>query len=96
MIVGAHRVVVHKQLASEGFVVEVAGEVDHRPFEVVAFLDDVPGEVFFAVPLAAVGFLGSQALRDDLEVVEAVVELQVVIDGLLTVLIAHIRVFASI
>ena len=53
-------------------------------------------KLFFAVPLSAVGFLGSQALRDDLEVVEAVVELQVVIDGLLTVLIAHIRVFASI
>ena len=49
VIVGAHRVVVHKQLASEGFVVEVAGEVAHRPFEVVAFLDDVAGEVFFAV-----------------------------------------------
>lgn len=84
VIVGAHRVVVHEQLASEGFVVEVAGEVAHRPFEVVAFLDDVAGEVFFAVPLAAVGFL---------EVVEFVVELHVVIDGLLTVLVAHIRIF---
>lgn len=93
VIVGAHRVVVHKQLASEGFVVEVAGEVAHRPFEVVAFLDDVASEVFFAVPLAAVWFLASQALRDDLEVVEFVVELHVVIDGLLTVLVAHIRVF---
>ena len=81
VIVGAHRVVVHEQLASEGFVVEVAGEVAHRPFEVVAFLDDVPGEVFFAVPLSAVGFLTSQALRDDLEVVAFVVELHVVIDG---------------
>ena len=84
VIAGAHRVVVHKQLASEGFVVEVAGEVAHPPFEVVAFLDDVAGEVFFAVPLAAVGFL---------EVVEFVVELHVVIDGLLTVLVAHIRIF---
>ena len=84
VIVGAHRVVVHEQVASEGFVVEVAGEVAHRPFEVVAFLDDVPGEVFFAVPLSAVGFL---------EVVEFVVELHVVIDGLLTVLVAHIRIF---
>ena len=54
VIVGAHRVVVHEQLASEGFVVEIAGKVAHRPFEVVAFLDDVPGEVFFAVPLSAV------------------------------------------
>ena len=44
----------------------------------------MPGEVFFAVPLSAVGFL---------EVVEFVVELHVVIDGLLTVLVAHIRVF---
>lgn len=26
-VVGAHRVVVHKQLASEGFIVEVAGDV---------------------------------------------------------------------
>lgn len=84
VIVGAYRVVVHEQLASEGFVVEVAGKVAHRPFEVVAFLDDVPGEVFFAVPLSAVGFL---------EDVEFVVELHVVIDGLLTVLVAHIRVF---
>ena len=45
------------------------------------------GEVFFAVPLAAVGFL---------EVVELVVELHVVIDGFLTVLVAHIRVFEDI
>ena len=77
----------------EGFVVEVAGEVAHLAFEIVALADDVPGEVFFAVPLSAVGFLASQALRDDLEVVEYVVELHVVIDGLLTVLAAHIRVF---
>ena len=70
-----------KSLAlQERFVVEVASEVAHRPFEVVAFLDDVPGEVFFAVPFAAVVFLTSQALRDDLEVVEFVVELHVVID----------------
>lgn len=45
VIVGAHRVVVHKQLASEGFVVEVAGEVAHLAFEIVALADDVPGEV---------------------------------------------------
>lgn len=90
VIVGAHRVVVHKQLATEGFVVEVAGEVAHRPFEVVAFLDDVAGEVFFAVPLSAVEFLSSQALRDDLKVVEFVVELHVVNGGFLTALVAHI------
>lgn len=68
----------------ERFVVEVAGEVAHLAVEIVALADDVPGEVFFAVPLAAVGFL---------EVVEFVVELHVVIDGLLTVLVAHILVF---
>ena len=56
-VVGAHRVVVHEQLASQGFVVEVAGEVAHLAFEIVAFADDMPGEVFLAVPLAAVGFL---------------------------------------
>ena len=71
-----------KSLAlQERFVVEVAGEVAHLAFEIVALADDVPGEVFFAVPLIAVGFLTSQALRDDLEVVEFVVELHVVIDG---------------
>ena len=74
VIVGAHRVVVHKQLASEGFVVEVAGEVAHLSFEIVALADDVPGKVFLAVPLAAVGFL---------EVAEFVVELHIIIDGLL-------------
>ena len=83
----AHRVVVHEQVASEGFVVEVAGKVSHLAFEIVALVDDVPGEVFFAVPLAAVGFL---------EVVEHIVELHVVIDGFLTVLVAHIRVFEDI
>ena len=75
-----------KSLAlQERFVVEVAGKVAHLAFEIVALVDDVPGEVFFAVPLSAVGFLTSQALRDDLEVVEFVVELHVVINGLLTV-----------
>ena len=84
-----------KSLAlQERFVVEVAGEVDHRPFEVVAFLDDVAGEVFFAVPVAAVGFLTSQALRDNLEVVEFVVELYVVIDGFLTVVLCRAKRFA--
>ena len=73
MAVCAHSVVVHEQLASEGFVVEVSGEVAHSSFKVVAFLDDVPGEVFLAVPFAAVGFL---------EVVEIIVELQIVVDCL--------------
>ena len=72
--VRAHRVVPHEQVASEDFVVEVVGELAHRPFEVVSLRDDVPGEVFLAVPLAAVGFL---------EVVEFVVELHIIIDGLL-------------
>jgi len=85
--VRAHRVVPHEQLASEGFVVEVIGEFAHRPFEVVALADDVPGEVFLAVPLAAVGFL---------EVVEFVVELHIIIDGLLTVLVAQLRIFDDI
>ena len=77
-----------KSLAlQERFVVEVAGEVAHRPFEVVAFLDDVPGKVFFAVPLSAVGFR---------EVVEIVVELHVVVDGFLAVLVAHIRVIEDV
>lgn len=49
VIVGSHRVVVHEQLASEGFVVEVADDVAHLTFEIVAHTDDVPGEVFFAV-----------------------------------------------
>ena len=56
----------------KAFVGEVAGKVAHLAFEIVALVDDVPGEVFFAIPLAAVGFL---------EVVEFVVELHVVIDG---------------
>ena len=40
-------------------------------------------------------FLASQALRDDLEVVEFVVELHVTVNGFLTVLVAHIRVFEA-
>lgn len=70
VVVGSHGVVVHKQLPCEGFVIEVAFEAAHRPFEVVALADDVPCEVFFAVPLSAVGFL---------EAVELVVELHVVV-----------------
>ena len=53
----AHRVVPHEQPASKSLVVEVVGKLVHRLFEVVALLDDVPGEVFLAVPLTAVGFL---------------------------------------
>ena len=87
VVVCAHRVVVYEQLASEGFVVKVAGKVAHLAFEIVAFADDVPGEVFFAIPLAAVVFL---------EVVEFVVELHVIVNGFLTVLVAHIRVFEDI
>lgn len=71
-----------KSLAlQERFVVEVADEVAHLAFEIVALADDVPGEVFFAVPLSPVCFL---------EVVEFVVELHVVSDGFLTVLVAYI------
>lgn len=84
VIVRAHVVIIHKQLASVGLIIKIICEAAHHRFDVVAFLDDEPGEVFFAVPLAAVGFL---------EVVEFVVELHVVINGLQTVLVAHIRVF---
>lgn len=45
------------------------------------------GEVFFAIPLSAVGFL---------EVVECIVELHIVIDCIGAVLVAHIRVFEDI
>ena len=84
VVVGSHGVVVHEQLPCEGFIIEVAFKAAHRLFEVVALADNVPGEVFFAVPLSAVGFL---------EAVELVVELHVVVDGFLAVLVAHIRVF---
>lgn len=87
VIVRPHVVVPHEQLASVGFVVEVVGEAAHHPFEVVALIDDVPGEVLFAVPLSAVCFL---------EVIEGVRELHVVIDGLLTVLVAHVVVFDDV
>ena len=87
VVVCAHRVVVHEQVASEGFVVEVAGKVAHLAFEIVALVDDVPGEVFFAIPLSAVGFL---------EVVECIVKLHIVIDCIGAVLVAHIRVFEDI
>ena len=70
VVVCAHVVVPHEQVASEGFVVEVVGEIAHDPVKVVALLDDVAGEVFFSVPVAAVGFL---------EAVEFVVKLHVVL-----------------
>ena len=70
VVVGSHGVVVHEQLPCEGIIIEVAFEAAHRPFEIVALADDAPGEVFFTVPLAAVGFL---------EAVELVVELHVVV-----------------
>lgn len=59
VIIGPHVVVPHEQLPCEGFVVEVAGEVAHLSFEIVALADDVPGKVLLAVPLSAVGFLES-------------------------------------
>lgn len=54
------------------------------PFEVAEFLDDMPGEFFFGITFAHVGFL---------EVVECVVELHVVINCLGTVLVSHLGVF---
>ena len=41
----------------KAFVVEVASKVAHLAFEIVALVDDVPGEVFFAVPLSDVAVL---------------------------------------
>ena len=41
----------------KAFVVEVAGKVAHLAFEIVALVNDVPGEVFFAVPLSDVAVL---------------------------------------
>lgn len=73
VIVGAHVVVVHEQVASEGFIVEIAREVAHRSFNVPALLDDVSGEVLLAVPFAAVCFL---------EVVEFVGKLHVIVYGI--------------
>ena len=57
VIVGAHRVVVHKQLASEGFVVEVIREMPHQLFEVIAVVYDFSSEVFLAVVLSDVAVL---------------------------------------
>ena len=87
VVVCAHRVVVHEQVASEGFVVEVVLEITHDPVKVVALLDDVAGEVFFAVPVAAVGFL---------EAVEFVVKLHVVVHGIQIVLVAQLAVFLDV
>ncbi|MBD5233549.1 MAG: hypothetical protein HDS65_05145 [Bacteroidales bacterium] len=47
----------------------------------------MPGEIFFAILSAAVGFL---------EVVERVVKLHIVIDRFGAVLVAHFRVFEDI
>ena len=53
----SHVVVPVEQLSCEGFVVEVVGEATAHLFMILALLDDMPGGVFFAVPLAAVGSL---------------------------------------
>ena len=47
----------NKKSRPGGFVVEVAGKAAHLAFEIVALADDVPGEVFFTIPLAAVAYL---------------------------------------
>ena len=77
-----------KSLAlQERFVVEVAGKVAHLAFEIVALADDVPGEVFFAVPLSDVAVL---------EALESIVKLHIVIDCIGAVFVAHIRVLHNI
>ena len=53
----SHVVVSVEQLSCEGFVVEVVGEATHHIFKIVVLLDDMPCEVFFAIPLSAVVFL---------------------------------------
>ena len=57
VVVRAHLIVVHKQLTAKAFVIEVVGEIAHRPFKVVALVDDVAGEVFLAVVLSDVAVL---------------------------------------
>ena len=52
-----HVVVPVEQLSCEGFVVEAVGEATHHLFKIVALFDDMPGEVFFAIPLSVVVFL---------------------------------------
>ena len=85
MAVCAHVVIPVKQLASVDFIVEVVGEATHHSFNVVVFLEGVPGEVFFAIPFTAVGFL---------EVVERVFKLHIVIDCIVAVLVAQFRIFS--
>ena len=87
VVVCTHGIVIHEQVASEGVVIEVVGEIAHDPVKVVALLDDVAGEVFFAVPVAAVGFL---------EAVEFVVKLHVVVHGIQIVLVAQLAVFLDV
>lgn len=57
MAVCSHVVVPVEQLSCEGFIIEVVGVITHHLFEIIALFDDVSGEVFFYVSLAAVGFL---------------------------------------
>ena len=47
IIIDSHLILVHEQLASEGFVVELFGEIAHLVFKIVALLDDETGEVLF-------------------------------------------------
>ena len=47
VVVRTHLIIVQKQLTAKAFVIEVVGEIAHRPFEVVALVDDVTGKVFF-------------------------------------------------
>lgn len=41
VVVRAHLVIIHKRLIAKVFIVEVYGEITHRPFKVLALDDDV-------------------------------------------------------
>ena len=44
--------IINKPIVGEAFVVKVYFKRPQRPFKVVALVDDVTGEVFFAIPMA--------------------------------------------
>ncbi len=101
----SHVVVPHEQLASEGFEIEVISEIAHRPFKVVALVDDVTGDreaastnrekTLLRYPIHRSMFFASKALRDDFEIVERVVEIHIIIDCFGIVLFAHLVVFEN-
>lgn len=52
-----NRVIAHEKFAGVLFVVEVVGQIAHKPVEVVELVDDVFGEVFLRFELALIAFL---------------------------------------